>query len=206
MIHGKSNLVLTKTLKNKLFPDEDAIGKIVYSIPSYGNKPSPLLVTGIIEDIPNNTHLRAEAIVIKKGRLEALSKKQYGTFMQNYVLFKPGTDVNAFSKKLNAWYLDFVGGESKYSYEFQPIEETYLNSEFDVALDIKGNRSTNYILLGVALLVLLIACVNFINLSVARSLSRVKEIGVRKVIGSNRKQIIFHFLVESLLYYVIASL
>lgn len=205
LVYGKSNLVLTKTLKDKLFPGENVIGKIVYNIPSYGNKPSPFLITGVIEDIPSNTHLRAEALVITKGRLEMLSKKQYGTFMQNYVLFKPDIDVKQFSKKLNAWYLNFIGDESKYSYEFQPISETYLNSEFDNSLEIKGNRSTDYILLGVAILLLFIACVNFINLSVARSLSRVKEIGVRKVIGSNRKQIIFQFLVESLLYYVIAS-
>jgi len=204
LVHGTSNLVLTKSLKDKLFPYEDAIGKTIYSIPSFGNQPTPLLITGVIEDIPNNTHLRAEAIVINRGRLETLSEKQFGTFMNNYVLFKPKTDIHSFSKKLNSWYLNFVGGESRYSYEFQPIADTYLHSEFDTSLEIKGNRSTDYILLGVAILVLLIACVNFVNLTLARSLSRVKEIGVRKVIGSNRRQIIFQFLVESLLYYVIA--
>ncbi|MFK7834198.1 MAG: FtsX-like permease family protein [Winogradskyella sp.] len=206
LVHGKSNLVLTKTLKDKLFPDEDAIGKIIYSIPSFGNEPSPFLITGIIEDIPSNTHLRAEALVIEKGRLEQLYKEQYGSFTRNYVLFKSGTDVTKFSKKLNTWYSDFVGGETKYSYEFQPIEETYLNSEFDNELDIKGSRSTDYILLGVALLIVFIACVNFINLSVGRSLTRIREIGVRKVIGALRKQIILQFLTESLLYFAIASL
>ncbi|RED47236.1 putative ABC transport system permease protein [Winogradskyella eximia] len=205
-IHGKSNLVLTKTLKDKLFPDEDVIGKIVFSIPSFGSEPTPFLITGIIENIPSNTHLRAEALIIEKGRLEALYKEQYGSFTRNYVLFKTGTDVNKFSEKLNTWYTDFVGGETKYSYEFQPISDTYLNSEFDNEIDIKGNRSTDYILLGVAILVLFIACVNFVNLSVARSLTRIKEVGVRKVIGADRKQIITQFLVESLMYFVIASL
>ena len=204
-VYGITNVVITESLKKKLFPIEEAIGQKIYSVSGFDEEPVEMLITGIIEDIPSNTHLRSEAVVIEKNRLELLSKSQNATLLTNYLLLRSGTNATGFADKVNKWYEEFLGETPRYTFEFQPIEDVYLDSAFDERLKVKGDPKVNYILIGVALLLLVIGCVNFINLMVANAISKVKDVGVRKIIGSSRKQIIYQFLVESLLYFLIAT-
>lgn len=204
-VAGTRNVIISESFRKKFFQSESPVGKIIHDVPSYSDKPDPFLITGVIKDIPSNTHLRADIIILQKGRNEALEKKQYGTFSQNYVLMKPGTDMVQFAKKLNTWYAGFVTVDKPYQWEFQPIKDIYLHSDFSSYQQVKGSYSNIYILSGVALLLLIIACVNFINLSTARAIQRLKEMGVRKILGAGRRQLVFQFLTESVLFFVMAT-
>ncbi len=204
-VAGTVNVIISESFRKKFFPSESPVGKTIYDVPSYSDKPSPFLITGVIKDIPSNTHLRADIIILQKGRNEVLYKEQYGTFSQNYVLMKPGTDMPQFVKKLNNWYAGFVTAENPLQWEFQPMKDIYLHSDFAKYQDVKGSYSNIYILSGVALLLLIIACVNFINLTTARSIHRLKEMGLRKILGAGRRQLVFQFLTESVLFFVIAT-
>ncbi|RYY15699.1 MAG: ABC transporter permease, partial [Chitinophagaceae bacterium] len=84
-VAGQSNLVISESFSKMHFPGTDPIGKIIYDIPPYGEKPQPYLITGVISDIPGNTHLRADVIKIDKRHVEELNKQQWGTFSQNYI-------------------------------------------------------------------------------------------------------------------------
>lgn len=204
-IHDKKNLIITRSLKDKFFPDENPVGKVIFDVPSYSAEPNSYVITGVIEDIPSNTHLRADAILVKKGRLETLNKEQFGTFSQNYVLLKPGTNSEKFAEKLSNWYADFVETPNPDKFEFQSLKNIYLHSDFAEYQEVKGSLTNIFILSGVALLLLIIACVNFINLSTARAIQRMREIGVRKILGANRRQLVFQFLTEALLFFLIAA-
>lgn len=206
-IEGTKNIVLTKSLSKRFFPDGNALGKIIHDVPTFSDKPADYLVTGIIEDIPSNSVFRSEAIVLQKRRNEQLTKEGYGTYSpNNFILLNPGTDVTKFAAKINNWYAGFVTGKTHYQYELQPLTDVYLRSDFAQNQAVKGEFRNIYIFSGVALLLLIIACVNFVNLSTARAIHRLRETGVRIILGASRKQVILQFLSESFLFFLIATL
>lgn len=204
-VEGTSNLMISESFRNKFFPGQNPMGKIIYDVPSYDDKPNPYQITGIIKDIPANTHLRADVIKLNKGRIEELNKTQYGSFSQNYLLMRPGTDMKKFTDKVNKWYSGYISQGKPYRYEFQPMKDIYLHSDFAGYQSVKGSIQNIYIFSGVALLLLLIACVNFINLSTARAATRLRETGVRKILGASRKHIIFQFLAEAVLFFAVSG-
>ena len=204
-VEGTTNLVISESFRKKYFPNEDPVGKIIYDVPDYSEKSKPFLITGVYKDFPSNTVLRSEIIVLQKGRNEALNKKEYGTFSQNYILMKPGTDMKKFTAKINKWYAGFVETKNPYQFEFQPMKDIYLHSDFAEYQAVKSSYKNIYIFSGVALLLLLIACVNFINLTTARAVQRLRETGVRKILGAGRKQLVLQFLTESFLFFLIAT-
>jgi len=204
-VEGTGNIIISESFRNRFFPNENPVGKTIYSVPTYSQEPKPYLITGVIKDIPSNSVLRSDVIMLEKPFVEELNKKQYGSFMQSYVLMKPGTDIKKFESKLNKWYAGFVEVKNPYQFEFQPMKDIYLHSDFAQYQEVKGDFKNIYILSAVALLLLIIACVNFINLSAARSVQRLRETGVRKILGAGRSQLIFQFLTESVLFFLIAT-
>ncbi|HWB27245.1 MAG TPA: FtsX-like permease family protein [Chitinophagaceae bacterium] len=207
-VKGYSNLVITKKFKQQYFSNTDPVGKIVKNLPSFGDT-KQYLITGVINDIPSNTHLYADAMLIHEFRPtdNELYKQEYGSFYQQYLLLRPGTNMQAFTNKVNNWYAnDFVGKKATYSYSFQPITDVYLRSTEFAESVARGSIQNVYIFSGVAILLLLIACINFINLTTARALKRVRETGIRKVLGADKKQLVGQFLFESLLFFCIAFL
>jgi len=203
--HGNSNLLISRTFKNKYYPNENPIGKILHDIPSYDQKANPFLITGVIEDLPANSHLQADVIYLHKGRTEELNPKEYGTFSRNYILLKPGTDIANFSEKVNRWYSKFTGNKPKYQFEFQSLKDVYLHSDFEKKNKTFGNAKNISIFSGIALLLLFIACINFVNLSTAKAITRLKETGVRKILSASRFQLTMQFMAEAILVFGIAS-
>ncbi|WP_428663227.1 permease prefix domain 2-containing transporter [Runella sp.] len=204
--HGTRNLVISRTFKNKYFPNENPIGKIIHDIPVYDEHANPFLITGIMEDLPSNSHLQADVLFLHKGRSEELSPKEFGTFSRNYILLKPGTDIAGFSEKVNSLYGKFTGGKPKYQFEFQSVKDIHLHSDFDKKNKTYGNAKKIYIFSGIALLLLFIACINFINLSTAKAITRLKETGIRKILSASRSQLIMQFLAEAFIVFGIASI
>jgi putative ABC transport system permease protein len=206
-VSGIGNIVLTEGFCRQHFPRENPVGKTIYSLSPYRDKPQPFLVTGIVRDLPSNSVFRAEAIVIAKPWNEPLTPQMNGSFAPDkYILVRPGTDVSRLQTKFNRWYAAFTTVPNPFQYEFQPLKDVYLHSDFALTQSIRGDIKNIYIFSGIALLVLVIACVNYVNLTTARALQRLSETGVRKVLGAGRGQLIHQFLTESLLFFLISAL
>lgn len=204
-VEGQNNLLISESIRDKFFPGSNPVGKTIYQPPTYGEKPKPYLITGVIRDLPANTHLRAAVIHIHKWSVVPLSHQNEGYFRTQYLLIRPGTDMQQFTQQVNSWYDHYISKDNKYRFSFQPIRDVYLHSEFNQSQEVKGNIRNIYIFSAVAFLLLLIACLNFINLSVARAVTRMQETGVRKVLGAGRGQIVLQFLTESLVYFAMSA-
>ena len=198
-----NTVVLTKTLAQKYFGEENPIGKpLKISKRDY-------TVTGVIADPPKHFHLKISHIFSMATltqswaayRFENWINQQYVT----YVTLKPGTDAAAFEAKLPAFVEKYAYPKTKpegffYTPHIQPITDVHLHSsDFQWEIAQRGNAQTVYILMITAGLILIIACLNFINLSTARSIKRMKEVGIRKVVGAYRTQLIFQFVTESIM-------
>jgi len=205
-MEGYKNLVITEKMRKEYFPDESPVGKIVKNIPAFGDA-AELLITGVVKDIPSNTHLRSDALLIDKrdpGRYDILYKSESGTFLTQYVVLNSNINLDQFTAKVNTWYQkEFLEVEGRHAFEFQPINKVYLHSDFEKA-KVQGSFRNIYIFSIVSALLLLIACVNFVNLTTARTLKRMQEVGVRKVLGAGKNDLIAQFLFESLLFFLIS--
>jgi len=208
-VKGYNNLVITKKIQQQYFANQNPIGKIIYNQPNYG-APQPYLITGVIDNIPQNTHLRADYITIVEysNSYNGMPKKGEGyTFLPQYILLKHGTSSAAFTDKLDNWYKTETKGQmGDYSFQLQNIKDVYLRSNFNGVQQVHGSITTVYVFAGVAALLLIIACINFINLTISRVFNRSKETGIRKVLGAAKLQLIVRFLSESLIFFVLSFL
>jgi ABC-type antimicrobial peptide transport system permease subunit len=197
------SIVLTRSLAAKYFGDEEPVGKII----RVDNRVD-FTVTAVIKDIPKNSHLQFDFLVPftligKKGLTTQLAQESlidwHNTTYFSYVLLKSGTSYQSVSRKI-ANYLAKPIPDSTSSLYLQPLKKIHLHSSH-LRPYIPGTGDINYIYLfiAVAFLVLLIACINFMNLTTARVGTRTKEIGMRKVVGARRAHIIKQFFGESLL-------
>jgi putative ABC transport system permease protein len=181
------------------------VGKTIRDIPRFSDKVKEFLITGVIKDLPSNTHIRAEALVINKSFTEQLTPAQNGTFVKQYVLLNKSANPELFLQKMNSWYKKFITAENPYQYDLQPIFEVYLNSAFDTSLNTKGSMQAIHIFSGIALLLLVIACFNFINLSSSRLLENLNRTGVRRVLGASKLDIALQVLVEAVCMFMLAA-
>lgn len=205
LMHGQDYLVISERFRNTYYPNENPVGKTVYRVSSYDDEPTPYLIAGVIKNIASNTHLRTDVLLIYEPSKATLSKERAVGHYPLYVWLTPGTDIKQFTEKVNHWFAEFVELKKANSIEFQPIKKVYLHSGFELKAAVRGDMNTIYILSGVALMLLVIACANFVNLSIVRSVYRLKEIGTRKVLGANNRHIAAQFLTESLLFFLIST-
>ena len=205
-----NSIVISKTLAEKYFGrNTPALGKTLKTVYDLYK------ITGVIEDVPNNSHLRFDMLIsgatILKGNQNG-GFNNWGNFNNfTYVLLKPGANVTAFNKKLESMYKKYVEPifaqfNVTMKYDVQPITSIHLHSKLEHEPEELGNMSYIWIFSAVAFFMLLIACINYMNLTTARSARRAKEIGIRKVTGSSKKQLVFQFLTESLLTAIVAVL
>ena len=204
-------IVLTKTTAEKYFGTEDAIGKTL----AFNNNTELYKVTGVINDVPSNSHFHFDMF----GSLESWDQAKSDSWMQGqfytYLLLKPGTDYAKLQSKLPAMVTKYMGPQIQQSmgmsleqfrtkgnelgFRLQPLTSIHLNPLTTTELEPSGNESYVYIFGAIAVFMLLVACINFINLSTASASKRAKEVGVRKVAGSGKLQLISQFLSESML-------
>ncbi len=164
-------------------------------------------VTGVIKDVPRNSHLRFDMLISWTSLPKNFNggDDNWGNFNNfTYVLLKPGTSAAAFNKKLVPMYEKYMAPlfaqfNVKMHYGVQPITEIHLHSKLQNEPEEVGSMSYIWIFSAVAFFMILIASINYMNLTTARSARRAKEIGIRKVMGSDKKQLVFQFLSESVL-------
>ncbi|MFC2133380.1 ABC transporter permease [Bacteroidota bacterium] len=200
-----ATVLLTEEIANKYFGNEDPIGKII-KIDTLNCE-----VTAVIEDLPENTHMKFKVLLslITFENIWWARDWMTGTCF-TYLTLQPGTDINSFEEKIRNYahnYADTFYQEGVEIINFlQPIADIHLYSHLDFEAEIPGNPIYVYIFIAVGLLVMIIACMNFINLSTARSANRAGEVGIRKVVGAHKGQLINQFISESVIMSVVAGL
>ncbi len=203
------SIVLTESSAKKYFGKDSPIGQTLL----IGQEEISLTVTGIMADMPENTRFKTDMLVSMSTltqKLNAGLDEQWGNYgAQAFLLLKPGTDANALQAKFPDFLEKRNGSEMQQSQMFvtlflEPLKEVYLYSTRDDSNT--GNINNVYIFSVVAVFILLIAAFNFINLTTARSTERAKEVGIRKVVGAARPQLIWQFIGDSVLLCLIAFL
>jgi putative ABC transport system permease protein len=207
VLKDPSSVVLTETTAKKYFGSiNNAMGKTIEV-----DKELPLKVTGIAKDVPSNSHLDFDLIV----PISNYSNRSYfnvwiNNGMFTYVLLAPNVTQAQIDKQLPRFMNKYMGSDmKKYGFHFtlslEPLKGVYFaNADFD---DVKhGNKTVVYIFLSIAVLILLIACINFMNLSTIRAVERSKEVGLRKVLGALRNNLVWQFIGESILLTTIACI
>ncbi|HJS55435.1 MAG TPA: ABC transporter permease, partial [Chitinophagaceae bacterium] len=193
------SMVLTRSVAKKFFGNVNCAGKSLENASGDVYK-----ITGVIEDVPKNSHILFN-ILISRSSLPANFANNWGGFgFYTYVLLKPNTSAAAFEKKMLPMYDKYLASifaqyNIKMRFGAQPITSIHLHSDMANEPEELGSISYIYIFSSIAFFMLLIACINYMNLTTARSARRAKEIGVRKVTGSSKLHLIFQFLIESTL-------
>ena len=209
------SLVITETIAKKYFNNTDVVGKTMLI-----NDTGYYKITAVIKDIPKQSHFHFDFFV---PMMENRGSNEDNWFNENYttyILLKKNADVKQVEAQLNPFMDEHIGpqlqsmvnislndfkkGGGFIRASLTPLTAIHLHSNKTAELDANGNAEYVYIFSGIALMILLIACVNFMNLSTARSSNRAKEVGVRKVLGSLRKNLVQQFLTESFLISFIA--
>jgi len=192
-----NSLVLTRSAAEKYFQTTDnVVGK------SLQGKKDTYNITAIIEDVPQNSHLRFNAL-ISASSLGKDFGNNWGNFgFYTYALLTKNIDYKSFEKKLVPMYEKYMASifspyNVKINYVVQPIVDIHLRSDLNNEPEELGSMSYIYTFSAVALFMILIACINYMNLTTARSARRAKEIGIRKVSGSLQRHLIAQFLTES---------
>jgi predicted permease len=209
-LNDVGSIIITESTAQKLFGGEDAMGKTIIQ----ANDPRPLIVAGIVKDIPRLTHeyLRRTDCFLSFALLKT-SRDPDSWYEQNadyktYVLLNKGISYSTVSVQMDAEFRKFLDKYnpalgSHIKFFLQPITKAHLYSDFKFE---NREGSIQYVIFFtlIAVLILFMACINFTNLATARSIKRTKEVGLRKVIGANRSQLIKQFLGESILISAIA--
>ena len=212
LLDEPNTIVLTKRKADKYFPGEDPVGKLIIVNDDQKN---PLKVAGVIEDFPSNSHLNFDFIRTLKGVEFWPGEQDFwgATNYPTYVLLREGADVEALNEKLQSvvkkyllplWIewgrADAEKLVTQTSFALQPVKDIHLYSADFYDTVVNGDIKFVYLFGAVAGFILIIACINFVNLSTAKSANRAKEVGLRKTVGSYRSNIISQFIAESLLY------
>ncbi|NUM68207.1 ABC transporter permease [candidate division KSB1 bacterium] len=191
------SVVITESMAKKYFGAEDPVGKVLRFDNRYD-----YAVTGIMQDIPFNSHIRADALATFTVFNDEPWINKWGVnLLWTYLRLQDGVSPQALNEKLPGFTKKYRGEETlaNISYSLQPLRDIHLRSHMVAEMSANGDIAYIYIFSAVGVFVLLIAAINYMNLATARAAQRMKEVGVRKVLGAHRLQLLKQFLGESLL-------
>lgn len=212
-LYDKYTVLINEEMATKYFGDKNPIGE---SLILSGRH--PFKVIGVVKDFPENSHLRFNMLAtyddmyeLEDEQTEAVLRNNFAqnfviSHSYTYVLLKAGEAYTTINDQMDAFVKKYAHPKLQIGQKFalMPVTDLHLKSEF-MGEPTPTNSMTNiYIFIAAGLLTLLIACINYINLSTAQSLTRIKEIGIRKILGSMKSQLIVQFLAESFLFCLIA--
>jgi putative ABC transport system permease protein len=206
-----NTIVITRKTAEKYFGKEEAIGKML----GFNNNTEMFKVTGVMENVPSNSHFHFDMFASMVGWDQAKSDSWMQGNFHTYLLLKPNSDLAAIQSRFPAMVEKYMGPQiqrdmglslsqfrtkgNELGFALQPLTALHLHSDTSTELEPGGSPTYVYIFGAIALFMLLVACINFINLSTAGASRRAKEVGIRKVAGSGKLQLIRQFLSESVL-------
>lgn len=215
VLNADHTVVLTRKLAMKYFGRLDIVGEVL-EFEDY----TPYTITGVCEDTPENGHFKFDMLASMNSLGLAKSDFWLNYELYTYVQLRSGTDPNELESKFSSMIkkyiepqlLPYIGGDIKkyfesggfVGFELQPIRDIHLKSHLKSELNPNGDITYIYIFSIIAVFILIIASINFMNLSTARATTRAREVGVRKVLGSNMAQLLRQFLTESIILTTIA--
>ncbi|MCO6359752.1 ABC transporter permease [Roseivirga pacifica] len=211
ILHGEAKeslnslytIVVSETAAKKYFGKVEVVGETLYF-----NKNRPVKIGAVFQDLPANTHFKFDILVswptAAQGREEEMNTVWYWDGYFNYIMLEEGVDPVAFEKQVNEFVADRWGdemreGESWMDFELQALSDIHLYSNYMLEAEVNGDSDAVFALLFISFFIIVIAWVNYINLATAKSMERAKEVGLRKVLGSQKGQLIRQFLTESIL-------
>ncbi|MGY4536354.1 putative ABC transport system permease protein [Mucilaginibacter sp. UYNi724] len=206
-LSAQASVVFTETAAKKYFGNTDPVGQTVLLT----GDAIPVMVTGLMKDLPENSQIKADMILSMSSLTQKFRKgidEQWGNYGANtYLLLKPGVNAKVLQSKFPAFIEKRNGEQSRKQQMFatlilEPIKDVYLRSTHGGSA--VGSMSNVYTFSIVAIFILLIACINFINLTTARSVERAKEVGIRKVVGAAKGELAAQFIGESVVLCLIA--
>lgn len=217
VLRGNNKIVLTETAARKYFDKEDPVGKMIQR----GSEKVNCQITGIVQDPPSNSHIQFDMILSGESWEYMKDAQWTSNNLYTYLKLHPASDPSKVKaqmdviaeKNMGVEIEKFLGITMKQLREQgndvglfnQPLLDIHLKSNLSEELNPNGNLQYVYIFIAVAAFIILIACINFMNLSTARSANRAKEVGVRKSIGAFRERLMAQFLSESLMYSLLSS-
>jgi putative ABC transport system permease protein len=215
VLSSPNSVVLTQRMVDKYFGEEPSIGKVI----TIGNENKSYKVTGITSNCPSNSHFKYDMLISSSSSQNLKSTEWLNNYLYTYFILDEKTDVAAVEKQFHGLVVKYVGPEIErfmgvtiqqmqeqggaYGYYATKVADIHLRSTSADGAEPGGNMTYVYFFSGIGLFIIIIACINFMNLSTARSAGRAKEVGLRKTLGSLRGQMINQFLAESMVYSLI---
>lgn len=198
--------VLSETVAMKYFGNQNPVGKIIeIDTSGFGQ----FEITGVYKDIPSNSHFHFGLMASLTSFPRFLSEREWTANMfVSYFLLRPGASATELENKFKKYTIETIGEESYqrevakgnfWEFFLQPLTSIHLHSDLNDEFEPNGNFSYVFTFIVIAFFVLIIACINFMNLSTARSMLRAKEVGIKKAAGSSRGRLISQFLLESVI-------
>jgi len=191
------SVILSRSTANKYFNSTDPINQIISL-----NGKTPYKVTGIFEDLPGNSHLQFDMLCSFSSLPESWDLDNnwgWGNFY-TYALFESGTSIEEVQEKYNRFLfnrLEQSSSENVYSIELQPLGDIHLNSNYTFEISTNGDSKIIYFLSFVGFFILVMAWINYINLTTSKSIERAREVGIRKALGAVKSRLISQFLTEA---------
>lgn len=206
LLNQPNFIMLSRESSERFYGDESATGKSI----KIGER--TFMVSGVYENIPDNSHFHFDILLSMPSLEDSFSKMWLSNNYHSYILVHPSTDIEKLELQMQEMIERYLGpdvekfigktleelmGETSAAYSLQNITDIHLHSDLMVELEANSDINNVYIFTFIALFILIIACINFMNMSTARSEGRSKEVGIRKVSGAIRGQIVFQYILES---------
>lgn len=209
LLNKAEHVVINEKLASKYFGDESAVGKLIKV------DDETFMVAGVFQNIPSNTHFDFEIIISMLAREESLQQSWLSNNFPTYFVLHPEANVNNLEDQFQDMIIKYLGpdvekmmgttiaeflGESSAAFRIQKLTDIHLHSDLTAELEANSDIKYVYIFSFIAIFILIIACINFMNMTTARSERRSMEVGIRKVSGATRGQVVVQYIFESLIF------
>lgn len=212
-----NTLVLTESVARKIFGSENALGKLL----TVGNDTTTYVVSGVAKDLPGNVHFKFDVILTGESSPSFRDPIWMNNYLATYLKIHKGSSQQTVKSKIDDLTIKYIGPEverfmgmsldqfkqqgSRFGYTLIPLTDIHLHSNYQAEIEPQGDIQYVYLFSVIAAFILIIACINFMNLATARSAGRAKEVGLRKTLGSLSSHLVTQFLAESFVFSFLAA-